>query len=147
MPAVSPAMSMGPGGGRGSAAAAPICLRQAPCRATALAVCSARLCHKCQRSATWTAAGAPSRAPSAWAPARQHVDGSPGGSAGQDGGVDVAVAQREVIDADHVRRRTGHRVGQAEDQPQQRAAVHRDTQRSGQPHPGPLRQLERDLGQ
>jgi hypothetical protein len=59
----------------------------------------------------------------------------------------VAVAQREVIDAGHVRRRTGHRVGQAEDQPQQRAAVHRDTQRSGQPHPGPLRQLECDLGQ
>ena len=26
-------------------------------------------------------------------------------------------------------------------------AVHRDTQRCGQPHPGPLRQLGRDLGQ
>jgi hypothetical protein len=59
----------------------------------------------------------------------------------------VAVAQREVIDAGHVRRRTGRRAGQAGDQPQQRAAVHRDTQRGGQPHPGPLRQLERDLGQ
>ena len=75
------------------------------------------------------------------------VAGALGVGAGQDGGVDVAMAQREVIDADHVRRRTGHRVGQAEDEPQQRAAVHRDTQRSGQPHPGPLRQLERDLGQ
>jgi len=29
----------------------------------------------------------------------------------------VAAAQREVIDADHVRRRTGRRIGQAEDQP------------------------------
>jgi hypothetical protein len=58
---VSPATSVGPGGGRGSAAAAAICLRQARCRATALAVCWAGLCHKCQRSATWTAAGAPRR--------------------------------------------------------------------------------------
>jgi hypothetical protein len=47
----------------------------------------------------------------------------------------VAAAQREVIGADHVRRRTGRRIGQAEGQPQ-RAAVHRDTERSGQPHPG-----------
>jgi hypothetical protein len=58
----------------------------------------------------------------------------------------VAAAQREVTSADHVRRRTGHRIGQAEDQPQH-AAVHRDTQRSGQPHTGPLRQLQCDLGQ
>ena len=57
MPAVSPAMSMGPDGGCRSAAAAAICLRQARCRATALGVRSARLCHKCQRSATWTAPG------------------------------------------------------------------------------------------
>ena len=42
-----------------------------------------------------------------------------------DRSVDVAAAQREVIDADHVRRRAGRRIGQAEDQPQQRAAVHR----------------------
>ncbi len=48
----------------------------------------------------------------------------------------MAAAQREVIDADHVRRRTGRRIGQAEGQPQQRAAMHRDTKRSGQPHPG-----------
>jgi hypothetical protein len=92
-------------------------------------------------------AGGPSQAPSAWAPARQHVDGSPGGSAGQDRGADVAAAQREVTGAGHVRRRTGHRIGQAEDQPQQRAGVHRDTQRSDQPHPGPLHQLQCDLGQ
>jgi hypothetical protein len=59
---VSPAMSMGPGGGRRFAAAAAICLRQARCRATALAVCPARLCHKCRRSATWTAAGLRRRA-------------------------------------------------------------------------------------
>jgi hypothetical protein len=78
----------------------------------------------------------PSRAPSAQAPAGQHVDGSPGGSVDQDRGVDVAAAQREVIDADHVRRRTCCRIGQAEGQPQQRAAMHRDTQRSGQPRPG-----------
>ena len=48
----------------------------------------------------------------------------------------MAAAQREVIDADHVRRGTGCTIGQAEDQPQLRAAVHRDTRRSGQPHPG-----------
>jgi hypothetical protein len=71
----------------------------------------------------------------------------PGGSAGQDRGADVIAVQREVIDADHVRRRIGRRIGQAEDQPRQRAAVHRDTRRSGQPHSGPRRQLERDLGQ
>jgi hypothetical protein len=35
----------------------------------------------------------------------------------------VAVAQREVIDADHVRRRTGHKAGQAEDQPQRCTAI------------------------
>ena len=48
----------------------------------------------------------------------------------------MAAARREVIAADHVRRCTGHRAGQAEGQPQQRAAVHRGTERSGQPHPG-----------
>ena len=55
---MSPAMRMGPDGGCRSAAAAAICLRQARCRATALGVRSARLCHKCQRSATWIAPGA-----------------------------------------------------------------------------------------
>jgi hypothetical protein len=36
--------------------------------------------------------------------ARQDVDGPPGGGVNQDGGVDVAAAQREVIDAQHFRR-------------------------------------------
>jgi hypothetical protein len=57
MPAVSPAMSMGPGGVAGPRRPRAICLRQARCRATVLAVCSARLCHKCERSATWIAPG------------------------------------------------------------------------------------------
>jgi len=47
-----------------------------------------------------------------------------------------AVSPAMSMDADHVRRRTGHRAGQAEDQLQQRAALHRDTERSGQSHPG-----------
>ncbi len=79
--------------------------------------------------------------------ARQHVDGPPGGGVNQDGCVDVAAAQREIIDADHVRRCADLWVGQIDDKPQQRAAVHRDTQVPGQPSPGPSRQLQRDLGQ
>ena len=63
MPTVSPAMRMGPDGGCRSAVAAAICLRQARCRATALGVRSARLCHKCQRSASWTAPGPVAGAP------------------------------------------------------------------------------------
>ena len=65
---MSPAMRMGPGGGCRSAAAAGDLLDAGPVPDDGLVVRSARLCHKCQRSATWTAAGAPSRAPSAWAP-------------------------------------------------------------------------------
>jgi hypothetical protein len=130
---VSPATSMGPGGGRGDL------LEAGPVPGDGLGGVLGQVMPQVQRSATWTAAGVPSRAPSAWAPARQHIVGSPGGSAGQDGGVDVAVAQREVIDADHVRHRTGHRVGQAEDQPQQRAAEHRDSpaQRPAVSRPAP----------
>ena len=40
-------------------------LRQARCATTVFSAYSARLCHRCQRSATWIASGAPSRAPSA----------------------------------------------------------------------------------
>jgi hypothetical protein len=40
-------------------------LRQPRCRAAVFSAYSARLCHRCRRSATWIAPGAPSRAPSA----------------------------------------------------------------------------------
>ena len=79
--------------------------------------------------------------------ARQHVDGPPGSGVDQDGGVDVAAVQREVIDADHFGRGAERWVGQVDNQPQQRAAVHRDAQRGGQPRPGPPGQLEGDMGQ
>jgi hypothetical protein len=39
--------------------------RQSRCRATARSAASPRLRHRCQRSATWTAAGAPRAAPPA----------------------------------------------------------------------------------
>jgi hypothetical protein len=79
--------------------------------------------------------------------AGQDVDGPAGAGVDQDGAVDVPFAQREVIDAQCLRRGTEFGVWQVDDQPQQRAAVHRDTQRPGQPRPGPSRQLQRDLGQ
>jgi hypothetical protein len=117
----------GPGWGSWDPVAAAICLRQARCRATALTVCPARLCHKCQRSATCTAAGAPARAPSnggagpvpadhpgAWVglqpvrqragvPASQHVDRPPCPGVDQDGPVDMPAAQREIIDPHDLR--------------------------------------------
>jgi hypothetical protein len=79
--------------------------------------------------------------------AGQDVDGLAGGGVDQDGGVDVAAAQREVVDSQHLRRSSGHGLGQIDDQPQQRAAVHRDAQRRSQPHPRAPRQLQPDLGQ
>jgi hypothetical protein len=55
---MSPAMRMGPGGGCRSAAAAGDLLDAGPVPDDGLGVRSARLCHKCQRSATWIAPGA-----------------------------------------------------------------------------------------
>jgi hypothetical protein len=59
----------------------------------------------------------------------------------------MPAAQREVINADHLRSGADGRVGQGHDQAQQRAAVDGDAQCPGQPGPGPPGQLERDLGQ
>ena len=59
----------------------------------------------------------------------------------------MAAPQRKVINPHHLRRGTGFGLGQVDDQPQQRAAVHRNAQRGGQPGPGPPGQLQRDLGQ
>jgi len=59
----------------------------------------------------------------------------------------VAAAQREVIDAENFRCSRDRGLGQVDDQPQQRAAMHRDPERPGQPRPGPPGQLEGDLRQ
>ena len=57
----------------------PAVSRQPRCRVTALLAYSARLCHICQRSATWIASGAPARAPSAYAPAlSRQITAAPG---------------------------------------------------------------------
>jgi hypothetical protein len=79
--------------------------------------------------------------------AGQDVDRPPGGSIHQDRGVDLPAAQREVIYAQHLRRRRDRGLGQVEDQSQQRAAVHRDPQCPGQPGSGPPGQFEDDLRQ
>jgi hypothetical protein len=79
--------------------------------------------------------------------AGQHVGRVPGGGVDQDGRVNVPAAQREVINTRHLRRSSDRRPGQVEHRPQQRAAVHRDPERPGQPRPGPPGQLQRDLRQ
>ena len=43
----------------------------------------------------------------------------------------MATPQRKVINPHHLRRGTDFGLGQIDDQPQQRAAVHRDAQRGG----------------
>ena len=94
--------------------------RQARWRATARSTASARLCHRCHRSATWMASGAPAAAPSNGVapgavpaddlharvgiqpgaegfrgPLRKHVHWPAGLDIDQDGAVDMPLAQRE----------------------------------------------------
>jgi hypothetical protein len=78
-------------------------------------------------------------------PVREQVHDLPGGHVDQDRPADLAAAQREVIDAQDLRRGTGLRVRQGRDQGQERAAVHADAQQPGQPRPGPPGQRQPDL--
>jgi hypothetical protein len=97
------------------------------CRATVFYACSARLCHRCHRSAAWTAPDALSRAvgvgpgavtaddfragmslqpvpDSARLPVGQQVDKPPGLDVDQSRALDAAPAEREVIHAQHPHR-------------------------------------------
>jgi len=78
--------------------------------------------------------------------AGQDVDRPPSGGIDQNGGVDVPAAQREVIDTQHFWRCPSLRIWQVDNQPQQRATVHCDTQRPSQPGSRPPGQLQRNLG-
>ena len=76
-------------------------------------------------------------------PLGQHVDRPAGVDVDQDGAVDMPLAQREVIRAQHQRGlATG--VGGRADEPQQRRAAHRAGQPAGQPGAGPAAQGQRD---
>ncbi len=73
----------------------------------------------------------------------QHVHRPAGLDVDQDGAVDMPLAQREIIDAQH-QRGLVIRVGGGADQPQQRRAAHRAGQPAGQPGAGPAAQGQRD---
>jgi len=76
-------------------------------------------------------------------PFRQHVHRPARLDVNQDGAVDVALAQREVIDAQD-QRSPVIRVGGGADEPYQRGAAHRAGQPGGQPGAGPAAQGQRD---
>ena len=76
-------------------------------------------------------------------PLGQHVDRPAGFDVDQDGAVDVSLAQREVIDAEH-QRSPFIRVGGGADQPYQRGAADCAGQVAGQPGAGPAAQGHRD---
>jgi hypothetical protein len=80
-------------------------------------------------------------------PVRQQLDRLARRDVHQDGPVDLAAPQGEVIDPEDLRRGADPRLGQGGDQPQQRGPVHRHAQDGGQPGPGPARQLQPDLRQ
>ena len=68
-------------------------------------------------------------------PVRQQVDRLPRGDVHQDGSVDAAIPQGEVVDPEDLRRGTDRGLGRGGDQPQQRGPVGRDAQQvpAGQP--------------
>lgn len=76
-------------------------------------------------------------------PLGQHIDRPAGLDVDQDGAVDVPLAQREIIHAQHQRDRL-IRIGGRADEPHQRRPAHRAGQPSGQPGPGPAAQGQRD---
>jgi hypothetical protein len=80
-------------------------------------------------------------------PVRQQVDRLPGGDVHQDGPVDTALLQGEIINPEDLRRGADGGLRQCGDQPQQRGPVRRGAQRGGQPGSGPARQREADLRQ
>jgi len=69
-------------------------------------------------------------------PARQDIDALPGLGVDHDGGVVVAAAQREVIDAQHAGNGNG-RQREAQQHPQGGVPCQRDAQGRGQRGPGP----------
>ncbi len=77
-------------------------------------------------------------------PVRQQLDRLARSDVHQDSPVDLAASEREVIDPEDLRRGADLRFGQSGNQAQQRSPVHRDTQRGGQPGPGPPRQRQPD---
>ena len=80
-------------------------------------------------------------------PVRQQADGLARRDVHQDGPVDLAAPQREIIDPEDLRAGANRGLGQGGDQPQQRGPVRRGAQHGGQPGPGPARQCEPDLSQ
>ncbi len=72
-------------------------------------------------------------------PLGEHIHRPPVLDVHQDGAVNMAAAQREVIDAQHLRR-TGGRVGQSTDQAQQGRPAGRACQPAAQPGTGPAAQ-------
>ncbi len=65
---------------------------------TVFSTCSQRLCHRCHRSATWIASGAPRRAPSAYPPPRSRQITSDAWMRAQPGGERVGLPIGEQVD-------------------------------------------------
>jgi hypothetical protein len=78
-------------------------------------------------------------------PVSQQVDRLTGGNVYQDGPIDMATPQGEVVDPEDLRRGADRRLGPGSDQAQQRGPVHHRAQRGGQPGPGPARQRQGNL--
>jgi hypothetical protein len=68
--------------------------------------------------------------------ARQDIDALPGLGVDQHGGIDLAAAQGEVIDAEHPRH-AELRQREPQQQPQRGMPRQRDAQRRQQPRPSP----------
>jgi hypothetical protein len=76
-------------------------------------------------------------------PFRQDINGPAGLHIGQQGAVAPPPTQRELIHAQHPRRRDGCRIGQGPDHPQQRHPAHVTANRPGHAGPGPAAQRHR----
>lgn len=72
------------------------------------------------------------------------VAGAAGLDVDQDRGVDVALAQGELVDAEHARHRV-RRIRQGAYQPQERGTAHRDREGLGQAGAGPADQGQGEL--
>jgi hypothetical protein len=136
---------------------------------TAFSTYPARLWYICQRSATWIAAGAPLRAPSAYAPARsRQITSVPGWARSQFSNVPAsrsgsmstglpvptststfavvpAAAEREIVQSEHPHR-LGLGIGKCHDQSQHAGPPGGKAQHGSQPRPGPAGQRQRDPG-
>lgn len=76
----------------------------------------------------------------------EHIERTMGVHVDQHGAVVTAFAEGEVIHPEHLHR-TGLRIGQCSDQPQQRVPPHRDADRGRHPHSRPPGQGEPNLRQ